>query len=319
MSRATLILVSVAFLAAAALAFAVPGFAVFRLMQATIWSIAVLGMVMLCGVSGQFSFAHAAFYGLGAYTAAILANHTSLSGYLSLLVAAFVCYVAGRAFGRVTASQGIWNQALISYALVIAFPQLLRWRPIEKLTGGTQGLYLDPPEAPDWIGMSTDRWWYLICLALLAGGLALARNLIDSRSGRALQAVRDNELAAHAQGIDVARYRATAYGISAAYAGLAGCLAALMYNYVGPTSYGFGLSLQLLIGLVVGGMGSIGGAVIGGVFLQFFPDIAAVIGKRMSAILYAGTLIAVIVAMPNGVAGVIQSVWARLRTLRRDR
>ena len=214
--------------------------------------------------------------------------------------------MGGRPCGRRT---GLWNQALITYALAIAFPQLLRWRLLEPVTGGAGGLYLPVLEAPAMLGLSADRWWYLLTLALLGVGMLLARNLLAGRSGRGLQAVRDHELAAATQGIDIRRYRATAFGIAASYAGLAGCLSALLLNYVGPGTYTFWLSVQFVIGLVIGGMGSITGVVLGGLFLQFFPDLIAAVGKNLSLLLYGVLLIAAIVSMPNGIAGALHRLW----------
>jgi branched-chain amino acid transport system permease protein len=299
------------FVAAAALSFCFPDFIVFRFTQAVIWAIALLGLVMLCGVSGQFSFAQAALYGMGGYTAAILANHTAIPAGWGLALAPLVGGAAGYGLGRVAGGHGIWTQALISYAVAIAFPQLLRWRLIEHWTGGVQGLYLDALQAPGGI-VSPDRWSFLVALALLALGTVLAANVIASRSGRALMAVRDDDLAAAAQGIHVAHLRAAASGVAGAWLALAGCLSAFQFGFVGPTSYNFALSVQMLFGLVVGGMHSIAGAILGGLFLQFFPDIVAPLGKGLSALLYAVLLIAAIVAMPNGIAGALQKVKSLL-------
>src|SRR5438477_6947125 len=262
------------FVAAAALSFLFPDFIVFRFTQAVVWAIALTGLVLLCGVSGQFSFAQAALYGMGAYSAAILANHTSLPIYWALGLAPLVGYAAGYGLGRVAGGHSLWTQALISYALAIAFPQLLRWRLIEHWTGGVQGLYLDLPSAPGDI-LSADRWLFLLTLALLGAGAWLAHNIIASRSGRALLALRDHDMAAAAQGIDVAAARAVATGLAGGYLALAGCLSALQYGYVGPTAYNFALSVQMLFGVVVGGMHSVGGAIIGGLMLEFLPGVVA--------------------------------------------
>ena len=293
------------FVAAAALAFCFPDFIVFRFTQAVVWSIALLGLVILCGVSGQFSFAQAALYGIGGYSAALVANHTGLSFYWSLPLALGLGYGAGYGIGRIAGAHSIWTQALVTYALAIAFPQLLRWRLIEHWTGGVQGLYLDLPPPPRLTGLSEDQWKYLLGLGLLALGVWIARNLIASRSGRAMIAARDDELAAYSQGIDVARTRATASGVASAYLALAGALGAAQIGYVGPTGYNFALSVQMLFGLVVGGMNSVAGAIIGGLFLQFFPDVVAGLGKGLSALLYAVLLVAAIVVMPNGIAGTL--------------
>ena len=300
------------FVAAAAVSFCFPDFIVFRFTQAVIWAIALLGLVILCGASGQFSFAQAALFGMGGYSAAMLGTHTALPIYAGLLLAPLVGYGAGYGLGRIASGHSLWTQALVSYAFAIAFPQLLRYRLIERWTGGVSGLYLDFPEGPDdWL--SADRWRFAIALAALALGLWLAANLIASRSGRALMAARDHDMAASAQGIDVPRIRAIASGLAGAYLALAGCLSAFQYGYVGPGSYTFALSVQMLFGLVVGGMNSIGGAILGGLFLQFFPDVVAPLGKGLSGLLYAVLLIAAVVAMPNGIAGALRRLrcWAR--------
>ena len=300
------------FVAAAALSFCFPDFIVFRFTMAAIWAIALLGLVILCGVSGQFSFAQAALFGIGGYTAAILAVHTPLSLYWALALAPLAGYAAGYGLGRIAGSHSLWTQALVSYAFAIAFPQLLRWRLIEHWTGGVQGLYLDFPTPPVAL-LSNDRWGFLMTLALLAAGIWLADNLIRSRSGRALMAARDHDLAASAQGISVLHVRAAASGLAGAYIALAGCLQAFQFGFVGPTGYNFALSVQMLFGLVIGGMHSVAGAILGGLFLQFFPDLTASLGKGLSALLYAVLLIAAMVAMPAGVAGTLGRLAARLR------
>jgi branched-chain amino acid transport system permease protein len=291
------------FVAAAALSFCFPDFIVFRFTQALVWATALVGLVLLCGVSGQFSFAQAALYGMGGYTAALAAAHAGGAGYLGLALAPLVGYGAGYGLGRIASRHSIWTQALVSYALAIAFPQLLRWSPIERWTGGVQGVYLDSPAAP--FDLSPDRWCFFLALMLLAAGLLLADNIIRSRSGRALIAARDDELAAAAQGIKVVHVRSVASGLAGAYLAVAGSLSAFQYGFVGPTAYNFALSVQMLFGLVVGGMHSLGGAVLGGLFLQFFPDIVAPLGKGLSGLLYALLLIGAIVVMPNGIAGVL--------------
>lgn len=242
----------------------------------------------------------------------MLGSHTPLPLHCALLLAPLMGYGAGYGLGRIAGGHSLWTQALVSYAFAIAFPQLLRYRQIEHWTGGVSGLYLDFPEGPnDWL--SADRWRFVLALAALALGVWLAANLIASRSGRALMAARDHDLAASAQGIAVPQIRAVASGLAGAYLALAGCLSAFQYGYVGPTSYSFALSVQMLFGLVIGGMNSIGGAILGGLFLQFFPDVVAPLGKGLSALLYAVLLIAAIVAMPNGIAGAIGRLVERVR------
>lgn len=299
------------FVATAALGFCFPDYKVFQFTQAAIWAIALLGLVVLCGIGGQFSFAQAAFYGMGGYSAAILGAHTPLSPYWSLLLAPLVGYGAGYGLGRVASRHSLWTQALIGYALAIAFPQLLRWRLIEHWTGGVQGLYLDPP-VPPLEALSNDRWMFLLALLVLAAGMALVANLMDSRSGRALQAAREHDLAAEAQGIQVVHVKSMASALAGAFIAMAGCLSAFQFGFVGPTAYNFQLSMQMLFGVVVGGMYSLAGPIIGGIFLEFFPAVTASLGKGLSALLYAVLLIGAIVAMPDGVAGTLNRLATRL-------
>ena len=299
------------FVAAAALSFCFPDFIVFRLTQAVIWAIALLGLVVLCGISGQFSFAQAALFGIGGYAAAMIGSHTPLSVYWGLPIGALAGYGAGWALGRIAGSHSVWTQALVSYAFAIAFPQLLRWRLVERWTGGVNGLYLDFPTPP--LGLSNDRWAFLLALGLLGAGLGLVRNLVDSRSGRAMRAARDHDVAAMAQGIRVVEVRAVASGIAGGLIALAGCLSSYQFGYVGPGAYGFGLSVQMLFGLVIGGLQAPAGAIVGGLFLQFFPDLTAGLGRGLSGLLYAVLLIAAILVMPRGLAGAVETALAKLR------
>jgi branched-chain amino acid transport system permease protein len=299
---------------AIALPFAIPDYTTFRFTLALIWSIAIVGMVIVCGVSGQISVGHSAFYGIGGYSAAIMLNEAGVSVYWGLPAAVLACFAIGYGFGRVATKFSLWYLALATYGLAVAFPQLLRWQPIEKFTGGVQGFNLDLQGAPEWSGLSADQWWYLLVLACLLAGMALAHNLSASRTGRAIKAARDNELSAAAQGIDVPHYRALAFAISASYVGFAGCMAASQLNFVAPGTYTFWLSMQFLIGLVIGGMHSVGGAVLGGLFVQFFPDLTMLIGKRMSMVVFGVLLVLAVVLMPRGIVGGLAGALAYLKT-----
>ncbi|MGE0152239.1 MAG: branched-chain amino acid ABC transporter permease [Reyranellaceae bacterium] len=303
----------VAAIAAAILPFTLADYMVFRFTLALIWSIAILGMVLLVGVSGQISFGHSAFYGVGGYVAAIVSTKAGLPVYWALPLAALLCFAFGYGFGRVAARLGLWYVAMATFGLAIAFPQWLKSGYLAPLTGGVQGYYLDLQGAPAFLPLSADQWWYLLSLAILLGGMALLANLIDSRTGRAMKAARDHDLAAAASGVNVAHARALAFAWSAAFVGVAGCLAAIQLNFVAPGTYTFWLSVQFLIGLVIGGINAIAGAVIGGLFLQFFPDLTAAIGKRLSLPLFGVLLILVVTLMPNGLAGLPGHLWRRFK------
>lgn len=303
---------ALAALGAAALPFALPDYMVFRFTLALIWSIAILGMVTLVGISGQISFGHAAFYGVGGYLAAIVSTKAGLPIYWALPASAVFCFALGYGFGRVAARLGLWYVALATFGLAIAFPQWLKSSYLAPVTGGVQGYYLDLQGAPSFLPVSADEWWYLLSLAILLLGMALTARLIDSRTGRAMKAARDHDLAAAANGVNVAHLRALAFAWSAAFVGVAGCLAAIQLNFVAPGTYTFWMSLQLLIGLVIGGLNTVTGAIIGGLFLQFFPDLTALIGKRLSLPLFGVLLILAVMLMPNGLAGLLRRLTASL-------
>jgi branched-chain amino acid transport system permease protein len=303
----------VAAVAAAVLPFFIADYTVFRFTLALIWSIAILGMVMLVGIGGQISFGHAAFYGIGGYMAALVSTRAGLPIYWALPAAAVICFVFGYGFGRIAARLGLWYMALATFGLAIAFPQWLKSSYLAPITGGVQGYYLDLQGAPSFLPLSADQWWYLLSLAILLLGMVLSANLIASRTGRAMQAARDHDLSAAANGINVPHVRALSFAWSAAFVGVAGCLAAIQLNFVAPGTYTFWLSLQFLIGLVIGGVNMVAGAIIGGLFLQFFPDLTAAIGKRLSLPLFGVMLILAVIVMPNGLAGMLGGWWRKLK------
>ncbi len=151
--------------------------------------------------------------------------------------------------------------------------------------------------------MNSDQWFYFLTLGIGLVLAVIARNLIDSRSGRAIIAIRDNPIAARAMGVDIALYKTLVFGVSALYAGIAGSLSAVVVQFVAPDSFTFVLAIALFVGLVIGGVGSIPGAVLGGLFLVFVPNFAEEISKGLAGAVYGAILILVIYAMPSGAAG----------------
>jgi branched-chain amino acid transport system permease protein len=306
----------VAFAAAIALALALPfalsGFVLFQLTLAMIYAIAIAGLVLLTGHNGQFSLGHSAFFALGAYAAAILTERAGLSFYLALPAAGAVCFAVGFLFGWPAARlQGIYL-ALATFALAVATPQLLKSSPFEAWTGGVQGMAAGRPAFPT--GLTGDQWLYLITLTLMATLLGCATRLINSRFGRAIVAISEDAAAAQACGIDVALHRALAFAISALYAGIAGALAGAAIGFVAPDSFTFTFSIALFVGLVIGGARSVEGALIGGLFILFVPNIAEGVSKSLAGAVYGVLLIAAIYLMPSGAAGLAQAIakrWAR--------
>ena len=192
-------------------------------------------------------------------------------------------------------------------------PRLLKTSHFEAWTGGVQGIYLQRPPPPAGIPLSEDQWWHLVVLFVLLLTFWLGRNLSQGRSARALRALKDQEIAAATMGIRVAVYKTLIFGVSAAFAGIAGSLTGLLSDFVAPDGYGVFFSILLLIGAVAGGLGSIWGALFGGLLIQYLPDLAADASAALSFPAYGLILLALIYVFPNGLAGTVNRWLARLR------
>jgi branched-chain amino acid transport system permease protein len=301
---------------ALALPFAVKSFLVFQLTLALTYALAILGLNLLTGFNGQFSLGHGAFFGIGAYTAAILMEQAGTPYYWTLPAAGVVCFAVGFLFGLPALRLQGNYLALATFALAIALPQLLKSTPLEPWTGGVQGIVIIKPDAPFNLPLTADQWLYLFTVAVAIVMYAAAINLVHSRTGRAIMAIRDNPIAASAMGVNVALYKTLTFGVSALYTGVAGALGAIAVQFVAPDSFTFGLSIALFVGLVIGGVGSILGTLFAGLFVLFVPNIAEGISKGLAQAVYGTILIVVIFVMPAGAAGLVRLVVARIsRTL----
>jgi len=304
---------------ALALPFLLWGFRTYQLAFAATHVIAILGLNLIAGQAGLISLGHGAFYGLGAYTLAVLMRHASVSAYVGIFAAALVCLAAGYLFGRVASRLARFYLALATFALALAVPQTLKSSYLAPWTGGVQGLYLDRPGAPFGLPLDHDQWWYFVTLGILGLALWMARNLVAGRTGRAIRAMRDHPIAAEAAGIDAAEYTALTFAGGAAYAGVAGALAALLLDFIAPESFTYWLSILLLVGAVFGGITSIWGALAGGLFLQFWPDLAATVSRDLVQPVFGAILLLSLRFMPDGVAGIGQVTLAMIESARTRR
>jgi branched-chain amino acid transport system permease protein len=288
----------------------VSNFRLFQFTQVGIYAIALLGLNMLTGYNGQISLGHGAFYALGAYTSAIMIDRWEVPYPLTIVAAGLVCLVVGFLFG-ITALrlEGLYL-ALATFALALAVPQILKY--FEHWTGGSQGIVLSKPNPPWGLKVSPDQWLYLFTLAILVVLFVLAQNLLGSRTGRAIVAIRDNPIAAEAMGVNTALYKSLTFGVSAAYTGVAGGLSALVIAFVAPDAFNVFLSITLLVGIVIGGLASISGAVYGALFVQFVPNWAQDISKAAPWAIYGLFLIVFMYVMPRGIAGALRLALARL-------
>ncbi len=301
------------------LPFLVKNYRVFQFNLVLVYAIAILGLNILTGFNGQISLGHGAFYAFGAYTAAVLMDKLGAPYWLTLPAAGVLCFVFGFVLGFPALRLAGHYLALATFALALAVPQLLKYKKIDGWTGGVQGIVLTKPDAPfefSLLGqpLSPDRWLYFFTLAVTALMFLLAWNLLRGRVGRALVAIRDHPIAATAMGINLPMFKSLAFGVSAGFTGVAGALGAIAVAFVSPDSFTVQLSIFLLVGLVVGGLASIPGAVFGAIFIQYVPNIADQVSKSAPAAIYGVLLIALMYLMPTGVMGMVQRVWARLRS-----
>lgn len=299
------------------LPFLVKNYRVFQFNLVLVYAVAILGLNILTGFNGQISLGHGAFYAFGAYTAAIMMDKLGAPYWTTLPVAGAVCFAFGFLVGFPALRLAGHYLALATFALALAVPQLLKYKKIEGWTGGVQGIVLSKPDAPFEFSLfgqplSPDRWLYFFTLLATAIMFLLAWNLLRGRVGRALIAIRDHPIAATAMGINLPMFKSLAFGVSAGFTGVAGALGAIAVAYVSPDSFTVTLSIFLLVGVVVGGLASIPGAIFGAIFIQFVPNISDQISKSAPAAIYGILLIGLMYLMPTGVMGMVQRVWARL-------
>jgi branched-chain amino acid transport system permease protein len=308
-ARVRLVSVLVLLAVAVVLPLFVSNFRLFQFTQVATYAIALLGLNMLTGYNGQISLGHGAFYALGAYTAAIMIDRWHTPYALTLPVAGVLCLVAGFLFGiPALRLEGLYL-ALATFALALAVPQILKY--FEEWTGGSQGIVLSKPKPPWGLNLSPDQYLYFFTLAVMVVLFLLARNLLAGRTGRAIVAIRDNPTAAQAMGINTSLYKSLTFGVSAAYTGVAGALSALTIAFVAPDTFNVFLSITLLVGIVVGGLASISGAILGGFFIQFVPNWAQDISKAAPWAIYGIFLILTMYVMPFGIAGTARLLMAR--------
>lgn len=299
-------------LAAAGLVFLAKGYVLFQASMLLAYVIALVGLNILTGYNGQISLGHGAFFALGAYTVGILIERAQVSYVFAVPAAGVACLSMGYAFGRPALKlQGLYL-ALATFTLGVVTPQLLKYKHLEPLTGGVGGIVLIKPDAPFGLPLNADQWFFIYSVIVTAVMMWLARNLIDSGSGRALRAIRDHEMAAESMGVNNRHYKSMAFGVSAAFTGVGGGLSALAVQFVSPDSFTMFLSISLLVGMVVGGVGTLWGAFFGAAFIMFVPGLAESISKDAAWGVYGVVLILFVFVLPGGVMGLLSRLRDRV-------
>jgi branched-chain amino acid transport system permease protein len=308
----------------------------FRTTQLTyvgVFAIALVGLNILTGFAGQISLGHGAFMALGAYTTAILSVNHGVNELLTIPLGGLVAGLAGFLFGFPALRLAGVYLALATFGLAVVVPSLAR--RFDEFSGGQAGILLDLPTSPI-SRLSPERWLYYLTWAIAAVLFAAALAFLRGKRGRAFRAIRENELAAVSSGISLARYKTLAFGVSAFYAGVAGSIYALLNFIVNPGSFPIDLSILLLVGLVIGGVGSLLGVLGGAAFVEFVPleagnlpakviDFAQKLGLPVAdldpttagvpSVVYGIVLILVIAVAPQGAAGLVRRLGAATKAI----
>ena len=324
-----------------------------------IYFIALLGLNLLTGITGQISLGHGAFMLVGGYTTAVLMSNQDppleFAGHLftndvrdiwTIPIAGLVAGLVGFLFGFPALRLSGLYLALATFAIAVAAPAVVK--KFDTFTGGSGGINLfdletrtKPVESTDPITFepiaepikilgieipSFNEWLYYLCWTVALVMFAGIWLLLRGRFGRALRAVRDSELAAASSGVQLARYKTLAFGISAFYAGVAGSLLAIATTFVNPDTFPIALSIFLLVGVVVGGLGSTWPLVFGAIFIHFMqiewaqqlenvvPDFLPILGDidtdapGAPAVAFGVVLILIMLAFPSGAAGLIRTL-----------
>jgi branched-chain amino acid transport system permease protein len=266
-----------------------------------VYAVAVLGLNLLVGYSGQISLGHGAFFALGAYVSAILVAKEGFPHLLTIPVAAAICFAAGLMLGLPALRLRGLYLALVTLAVAIAVPQLIK--RFEGLTEGTQGLNVLRPSTPSWVPLADDQFLYFLTLLLALPMFVLASNLVRGRVGRALIAIRENEIAAKTMGVNLATFKAGTFAIGSMYAGVGGALYTFSIGFVAPESFTLTLSFAFLAAIVVGGLATITGAIFGALFIEFVPVYASDVNEALAGVIYGAVLIAFMYALRDGIVG----------------
>ena len=294
-------------------------FAEYWLAQLTfvmIYSIAGLGLMLLAGFTGLFSLGHAAFLGVGAYTQAVMTN-AGVPFPIALLGAAALSAAVGFVVGLPALRvKGIYlGMATLSFGFIVE-EVMARW---ESVTGGNAGMHIKPPIMFGWI-LNSGTEFYFLCLVITVIATLGILNLLRSPTGRAFVAIRDSEISAQSMGIHLAHYKTLSFAISAALAGVAGALYAHKLQFISPDQFNILQSIDLLLMIVIGGVGSVHGAFLGAIFLITMPQMIALVKDYLPAaigqapglqgLVYGVVLVAFVLFEPMGLYG----RWLKVRT-----
>jgi branched-chain amino acid transport system permease protein len=288
-----------------------------NLAEAGVFFIAIVGLNLLTGYTGQISLGHGGLMAVGGYTAAALVVHEHWRDVWTIPLAGVAAGLVGFLIGLPALRLSGLYLALATFAFAVAVPSLLK--KFSGLTGGSQGLRLlesAPLQVTGLSGtvtvfghsMTQNHFLYYLTWGIGLLGFVAAWLLVRGRFGRTLRAVRDSEVAAASAGIDLARTKTLAFALSGVYAGVAGSLLAIQSEIVNPLSFTFLLSILILVGTVVGGLGSLPGMVLGAFFVEYLPNISTHFSSAQGVpdFVYGAAIILVMLLLPTGAGGLLR-------------
>jgi branched-chain amino acid transport system permease protein len=289
--------------------------------------VALVGLDILTGFTGQISLGHGAFMGIGAYTTTILVVDHGMRDIWTIPLGGLAAGLIGIAFGIPATRFAGPYLALATFAIPLAFIGILKRFP--HFTGGTNGKNLPQLHSEFGIDTNPSVWIYWVAWSVALVMLVAAHLIVRGRFGRALRSVRDSEIAATANGISTPLLKTAAFGISAFYCGVAGGIFAIAVTFVNPDTFPIDLSILLLVGVVLGGAGSLGGMLFGALFVEFIritwgPWLLDLFSKvhsvnthapGSSLVVYGVVLLILLYVAPSGAAGLIRGLDVRARGL----
>jgi branched-chain amino acid transport system permease protein len=305
--------------AALAIPFVTADYRTYQFTLLAIYAVIVLGLNILTGYAGQISLAHGAFVLVGAYLTGMLLTGTiydlTLHPVLAVLASGVVAALVGVLIGIPALRLHGPYLAVVTLGLAIAMPIILKSKYLDDYTLGAHGILVQKPMPPDGFfaqNLFPAEWQYFVMLLPAALMIYLAWNIRRSRVGRAFIALRDSEAGAQMAGVNTSMYKVMAFAVSAFYAGIGGGMLVLMIGFVSPDTFGLIDSINFLTAMVIGGLGSILGAVLGGAFLAFQGEINTRLaeitpqGQNLRGAVFGVLLILLIVFAPGGIVGIIR-------------
>ena len=300
----------------------IPGYFQYTINLTGIYMIVAVGLNLLLGYTGQISIGHAAFMAIGAYTSALLVMKAGWSFWLGVPAGGVVACLIGMILGLPALRLHGHYLAIATLGFGVAVTQIMSTM---ELTGGYSGIMPPPPTV-----FGTDIWGgpidifrmtlegdlikYYIVLLFVAITFYLARNIVKSRTGRAFMAIRDSEVAAKAMGVDISKFKVISFGMSAFFTGIAGGLYAHLVGFISPHDFNLGMSLNFFAMIVIGGMGSLRGAIYGAIFMTMVPELFSRI-QNLPSVLMGASIILVSLFLPGGIVTIEYKIKLLLKKL----